>query len=74
MNRSVNLGSNDPNSSFSRNNISALDISTNKVVEEKDVLQKKYAKLKEDYVKLKSAYDRVKNNGQGDDSNPEFDK
>ena len=75
MNRSVFVGSNDPNNSFSRNNISALDISTSKVVEEKDVLQKKYGKLKEDYLKLKTAYDRVKSTtGQGEISNPEFDK
>ena len=38
---------NDGNLSLSRNNISALDISTSKVVEEKGLIEKKYAKLKE---------------------------
>ena len=75
MNRSAVLGSNEQsNLSFSRNNISAMDISTNKVVEEKSVLEKKYIKLKEDYLKLKNAYEKVKRSGQEDDSNPEFDK
>lgn len=75
MNRSIAIGDN--NQSFSRSNISAMDISTNKVVEEKGVLEKKYVKLKEDYLKLKSAYSKVKESSlpaQPDSSNPEFDK
>jgi len=58
VNRSAIVGDN--NLSFSRNNGSALDISTSKVVEEKTVLDKKYAKLKEEYSKLKHAYDSLK--------------
>ena len=37
----------------SRHNISAREISTGKVVEEKVVLERKYAMLKEDHRKLK---------------------
>ena len=62
MNRSAVVNQNDSNLSFSRHNTSALDISTNKIVEEKGVIQKKYGKLKEDYLKLKNAYEKIKSN------------
>lgn len=56
---------------MSRNNISALDISTNKVVEEKTLVEKKYLKLKEDYKKLKAAYQNLKDTMVlPDNSNP----
>ena len=62
MNRSAVIPSNENNLSMSRNNVSALDLSTNRVVEEKSVLERKYQKLKEDYLKLKSAYEQLKKN------------
>ena len=61
INRSALIGANDPNNlSMSRQSSSALDISTSKVVDEKVILEKKYAKLKEDYAKLKKAYQLLK--------------
>lgn len=68
INRSGYMGVNDPNNlSMSRQSSSALDISTNKVVDEKVLLEKKYAKLKEDYSKLKNAYQTIKSSNT---SNP----
>jgi hypothetical protein len=41
---------------MSKNNISALEMSTNKILEEKVTLEKKYANLKEEYRRLRTAY------------------
>lgn len=60
---------------MSRHNASALEVSASKVVEEKFMIERKYAKLKEDYAKLKTIYETQKNtyltqNQEG--MNPEF--
>lgn len=53
-NRSYVIESNEANRSTSKNNLSALELSTHKVVEEKIALEKKYLRLKEEYKKLKA--------------------
>lgn len=50
------IDSNEVNQSMSKHNMSALEISTSKVIEEKLSLEKKYVMLKEEYRKLKTAY------------------
>lgn len=50
------IDSNEVNQSMSKHNMSALEISTSKVIEEKLTIEKKYAMLKEEYRKLKAAY------------------